>query len=1002
MRQHGAALPHMDERTERRAEAAYAEFRRTRGPRAMAEVFDLTAGELLLFARRFATDAAGAEDLVQQTFVRAIERAERFDASRRLLPWLLAILANEARMLRRRGEPDAARLAVRDVAGPPQEAAQRETRRALDAALAELPADYRDVVAMRHLHGMQPRRIAAALAIPVATVKTRLRRGVQKLAASLPPGLAFAAAISLLAGRGLAATRRAVLVRSGAVPTALGTIGGLVTMKKLAFALAAALVLLATLPLWWNPEPERPAAPAQSATAVAAATQGEAPADAPKALERTVAADAAAAPPASMSPTLSASVFLVRAVWRRSREPAAHVPFAVHADGGCIAQLWTDEAGEARLAPGAPAWHTLLGMAGELVEMSTPFLPGGRSIVELTSKPGGVGGIEARIEVELEDGQHVRGLVVDATGNPVAGADVRLSTGYGYPATVIGESDAAGAFDLEGLPADFKLQASAGAWESAPATIADLAGKEQLVLRLDRCGDLLQVRVVADGKPVELASVRLCRDRFKDRQVNTAPRNLFGYTAADGMAAFAGLPAGSYVVEVVHASHPPAQRRLTTEAAGGVRIETIALGESATLIGSVRRGGRPAAYMQVGVEDATSLFQRHLNTDQDGHFTADRLPIGRLTLAFERDATSVRRSVDLHAGEQRLEFELPGGASIAGRLLLPDGSAAARWNVAALRTTEMVGACRAVTGADGSFVCDNLPPATYRLTVTGPDGGGHEFFGVRTDGLAVDYRLPPASLWQPASITGRFDSAPAGASLFLAEAHLGSASGEKLDAGGTFERGSLAPGRYRLWLEQDETVLWLAEAELASGERKDLGTVSLPRCGGLIVTLRATSGVDSSRAHVLLRPTFAAGGTSFGPRPQPGADGAWHCERVPTGAWWLRVGGDGIAPDVREILIEPGATQRIEVELQPAVAVTFRLDAGGADASAVGSRHEIVRRTGDGAIMVDQHVMAPLLRSIDLAAGSFTIEVDTGGGFHGTAAFDVPAPTPIEVPLARR
>ncbi|MCA8950995.1 MAG: hypothetical protein KDE27_15935, partial [Planctomycetes bacterium] len=100
----------MDQHTEQQAEAAYAEFRRSHSPRAMARVFDLTGAELLLFARRFARDAAAAEDLVQQTFVRAIERADRFDPARRLLPWLMAILANEARMLRRSGDPDAERI----------------------------------------------------------------------------------------------------------------------------------------------------------------------------------------------------------------------------------------------------------------------------------------------------------------------------------------------------------------------------------------------------------------------------------------------------------------------------------------------------------------------------------------------------------------------------------------------------------------------------------------------------------------------------------------------------------------------------------------------------------------------------------------------------------------------------------------------------------------------------------------------------------------------------
>jgi hypothetical protein len=39
---------------------------------------------------------------------------------------------------------------------------------------------------------------------------------------------------------------------------------------------------------------------------------------------------------------------------------------------------------------------------------------------------------------------------------------------------------------------------------------------------------------------------------------------------------------------------------------------------------------------------------------------------------------------------------------------------------------------------------------------------------------------------------------------------------------------------------------------------------------------------------------------------------------------------------------------------------------------------------------------------VDLAPGSYTIDVETGGGFYGTATFEAPAQAPVEVPLARR
>ncbi|MBP8300165.1 MAG: sigma-70 family RNA polymerase sigma factor [Planctomycetes bacterium] len=991
----------MDERTERRAEAAYAEYRRTRGPRAMAEVFDLTAGELLLLARRLARNAATAEDLVQQTFVRAIERAEQFDPERRLLPWLTTILANEARMLRRRGEPDPARIRQREVAEPPEEAARHEMARAMDAAFAELPTTYADVVAMRLLHDMKPRRIAAALAIPVATVKTRLRRGVQQLAANLPPGLAFATAVSLLAGRGMAAVRGAVLTRAlaSAPAVSLAVLLGSITMKKFAVLLAAALVLLASLPLWWDHEPAGVGG-TEVGTADAASTargdltlavQPQIP------LERTTAPEIEKPTVAAAGEAVVAIDVLVRAIWKTSRQPAPRVPLAlVVQSNDHLAQQWTDPSGQARFAIQVPGWHWQAGVRDYPVSVTTPLMPGRFFNLEVTNEPG-------TLEVELDDGQRVAGKVVDAAGEAVAGADVRLALPY-YADAVVARSDAAGEFVLAGLPAGFALRASAGTMESAVATITDLenvgadARAGRLVLKLVFGGDLLRVRVVSNDEPVAEATVRLDTGwRSKP------PRAFVGTTDAEGVTTFAGVPADSYTVEVVHRAHPPAQRQLTTEGLGATRIETIVLGESATLVGVVRRGELPAVGVGIMLDQASSLFYRGgLGTDGEGRFRAERVAVGKHEVFFTAGSTSVRRLVTLHEGEQTVEFELPGGTKIAGRLLLPDGGPAAQWNVAARRSDEMAGDSRMVTSADGRFSWEDLPRASYSLVAMGPEGGGHTFYDVPTSGDARDYRLPPSALWQPASIRGRVENPPAGATLWMADSNGDHATGQGLAAGDGIELGSLAPGRHRLWLEHDNVVLWLTEVELSSGEVRDLGTVQLPRCGALVVTLRGTDEVDAKGAYVGLRSASTRGGGGFGPRPQVSADGTWQCERVPTGTWWGVVGGKGVAPEVREVYVENDSTQRIEFELVPAVAVAFHFSAGSADASAVGWRRQTVRRVSDGAIVLFREMMGPLRSSLDLAPGSYTIEVETAGGFHGFATFDAPASVPVEVSLARR
>jgi RNA polymerase sigma factor (sigma-70 family) len=982
--------------TEQRAEAAYAEFRRTRRPRAMAEVFDLVAGELLVLARRLARDAASAEDLVQQTFVRAIERADQFDPSRRLLPWLTTILANEARMAHRRGEPDVTRVRVPAVVEPPQAVAEREARAAMDAAFAELPAECRDVVAMRHLHGMPPRQIAAALGVPVATVKTRLRRGVERLAAMLPPGLAFGAAVSLVAGRGLAATRGAVLARAGGIGTATAALsfGGVLAMKKFAFVLVAALVLIVSRPHWWNAEPTVVDAAGEHAAArVTSAATIANPVATPEGATRSPVAgsagSAATAEPADLVPIDIA----VAAVWKQSKKPAARVPLVLLVQpNDRLANTWTDDGGKAHFVLRAAPRHWLAGTGDRSVSVSTPLWPGRYFNLVLTAEPG-------TLEVELDDGEPIAGLVVDAAGNPVPGADVRLGT-WPNSETVVTRTDAAGTFALQGLPAEFVLRASAGAMESAPANIASLAGGERLVLRLDRGGDLVRVHVVAGTAAVADATVRL----DTGWRISPPQRQALGQTDSSGFVTFAGLPADSYVVEVVHRAHPPAQRRITTAGLGVPRTETVELGESATLVGMVRRGGNPAATIRVMFEGADSLFyRREIATDRDGRFVMERLAVGQHTLLFAATTAWVSRPVTLRAGEQVVAFDLPGGPDIVGRLLMPDGSPAVRWNVVAQRADEFGWSSKvAATDAEGRFRCGELPAMSYRLIATGAEGGGHTFFIAHSSATSADYRLPAAALWQPARITGRIEGAPANATLMTAADPGNVGSGAQLGGDGTIALGPLAPGRRRLWLDRDGEVLWLTEVELTSGQALDLGVISLARHGALAVTVRSAPGIDAASAQVSLRAAVASDGESFGPRLRLGADGAWHCGRVPAGEWWLTVVSEGSAPDVRKLVVEPGTTRRIDVVLASAVAVEVHYAVAEGDAKSVGWRRETVRRVSDRAIVCYRGLSGPLRTRLDLAPGSYTIEVETGGCFRGVATFDVPAPATVAVPLMRR
>src|SRR5262245_63889860 len=78
-------------------EPLFERFRTGADVAALGELFDRVAPALLRIALHLARDPAAAEDLLQATFLRAIEACFDWDARRPLLPWLCGILHNRAR-----------------------------------------------------------------------------------------------------------------------------------------------------------------------------------------------------------------------------------------------------------------------------------------------------------------------------------------------------------------------------------------------------------------------------------------------------------------------------------------------------------------------------------------------------------------------------------------------------------------------------------------------------------------------------------------------------------------------------------------------------------------------------------------------------------------------------------------------------------------------------------------------------------------------------------------
>lgn len=134
-------------------------------------------------------NAADAEEAAQDGFVKAWRALGRFREGAPFRPWLLRIVANEARNRRRlagRRAHLALRAATEQVSGdaaPSPESAllSAETRERLLAAVEALPDDQREMVSLRYFVGLSEREVAESLDLPVGTVKSRTSRALERL-----------------------------------------------------------------------------------------------------------------------------------------------------------------------------------------------------------------------------------------------------------------------------------------------------------------------------------------------------------------------------------------------------------------------------------------------------------------------------------------------------------------------------------------------------------------------------------------------------------------------------------------------------------------------------------------------------------------------------------------------------------------------------------------------------------------------------------------------------
>ncbi len=217
---------------------------------ALGETLARVGPELRRIARYYVRQHDVTEDLVQATILTAIERAETFDRSRRLVPWLTGILLNKIAAQRRQTSrrfvdiPDEEPRLEHGGRSPYQRAQSNELERLVEEALEQLPPRYREVLEMYLREGKRGGEIAMELRRPAGTIRAQIHRGLRRLRRLLPPSLALGSLFAL--------RRPTHAARTGATPSLAAVPPIALTLGTIAAVLVSILVVVGPWSAWFG------------------------------------------------------------------------------------------------------------------------------------------------------------------------------------------------------------------------------------------------------------------------------------------------------------------------------------------------------------------------------------------------------------------------------------------------------------------------------------------------------------------------------------------------------------------------------------------------------------------------------------------------------------------------------------------------------------------------------------------------------------------------------
>jgi RNA polymerase sigma-70 factor (ECF subfamily) len=993
----------MTSTTDQSLEALFEHYRRTGDADMFQAIYARVGPKLLRLACRYARSRSDAEDLLQSTFLRAIEARERWDASRALMPWLCGILVHSARKRR----PRSSRPADTDGEAVPDQvvafAAMAEFEDHLERAIGELSAPLRSVLELHVHEHLAPGEIALRLQRNQSTVRTQLARAIEQVRRALPQSLAPALVLSLSVTARGALLRGAVLAqaasRSPAAAAAAATTTGLARRQprgaRLALA-AAVLLLVAGLVPWLASQ--RAGVERSPAGAPSAQLPRVAEGESSSARQRTPSAPDPASPrdTAIAAPAAATGELLVRVVEAASARPLARVlvvlgldhrlgwPVLEQYDRGAVHAGTTDELGLARFTGLRPTDEAVVWLDNGMTKAAVVRMP--------TSE---------EVRVTAQQTLLLRGKVTDADGRPARARVLITSEPHALPGVVAAESDEHGDYAVR-LAAGRRFWAWAEADGQAPSKVLNsflVSGAGRLTFRLGPASPCLRGRVV-DGSGEGIAEARL--QFFPLERAASDEATPSTISARDGWFDLRSPPDGPLLAVARAAGRAPALAEIVDRDPP----PSLCLGGDCALLGTVVDRLDPLGRLRVMVVPALRGERRRLMgalalqvpVAADGKFRVDGLPAGEVYVSVQdpRGSLLSGQTLRLASGSRVVHnVILDSSSAISGQLVDGEGRPLAAHEVFAEGEVGAIARCR--SEADGGFRLRGLRSGSHLLRVERPGAGQ------RAPALSVLHAYPGTQdlRWvvEPARAGLRArvllaEGAPAeSASVVLRGLTQGDRVQYGVDGRGQVEierlpARALTVGLYR----RDLGTYWLGTKQLRGGEVTDLGDVQVPAPGTLDVEIEGTSADELARCDVTC--TDALGEPQALSRP--GGTRLRSEWALAPGRYLLQIHGRGLAL-VHTLEIASGPSAPVALRLVRRIPVDLRLHFDHATNAQVYGLVRIMLDDSAGHRALDLQPAChtdPLVVQLGLRPDRYRLRVATSWGLAHEADLNVPADTP--------